>query len=62
MTVEAALTEMIHFDYNVADLRPGDKQILDAKVSLLRMNPTVRIRITGNCDERGSDRRRVAGA
>lgn len=52
------LSETIHFDNNVADLRPNAKPILDAKAALLRMNPG--IRITGNCDERGSDRYNIA--
>lgn len=54
------LSETIHFDDNVADLRPDAKPILDAKAALLRMNPGIRIRITGNCDERGSDQYNIA--
>ena len=52
--------EMIHFDYNEAVLLPADKAILDAKAAALRASPAIRIRITGNCDERGSDQYNIA--
>jgi peptidoglycan-associated lipoprotein len=59
-TDAATLTVMIHFDYNDATLRPEDKRILDAKASVLQANPAVRVRIVGNCDERGSDEYNIA--
>lgn len=59
-TAEAILVQMIHFDYNQAVLRPEDKAVLDAKASLLKANPDARIRITGHCDERGSDQYNIA--
>ena len=46
---------MIHFDYNVSDLRPDDRTLLAAKAAVLKEYPALRIRITGHCDERGSD-------
>ena len=55
-----SIGQMIHFDYNEAVLRPEDKAILDAKAALLRANPGIRLRITGNCDERGSDQYNIA--
>jgi peptidoglycan-associated lipoprotein len=54
------IADMIHFEYNKADLMAGDIQKLEAKVALLRQFPSVRIRITGNCDERGSDDYNIA--
>jgi peptidoglycan-associated lipoprotein len=56
----ATLGERIHFDYNIADLRPEDRAVLDMKARILRANRGVRIRITGNCDERGSDAYNIA--
>ncbi len=53
--LQATLTALIHFDYNQADIRPADAQVLDRKASILKANPTLRIKITGNADERGSD-------
>jgi peptidoglycan-associated lipoprotein len=55
-----SIGDMIHFDYNEAVLRPGDKTILDAKAALLQANPGIHLRITGNCDERGSDQYNIA--
>ena len=56
----ATLTTMIHFDFDKSDIRPGDAQVLDQKVPLLRANPSVRVQIAGNCDERGSDEYNLA--
>lgn len=55
-----ALTAVIHFDYDASDIRPQDKAILDAKVSILQANPNVRLRIGGHTDERGSDEYNLA--
>jgi peptidoglycan-associated lipoprotein len=56
----AALTAMIHFDFDKATIRPEDSRILDEKIPVLRANGGVRIRIAGNCDERGSDEYNLA--
>jgi peptidoglycan-associated lipoprotein len=58
--MRAALTAMIHFDFNKSDLRPEDQAILDAKVSILMANPNVTLRIAGNTDERGSSEYNLA--
>ena len=58
--VKTILATMIHFDFDKSDIRPGDAQVLDQKVPLLRANPSVRIQIAGNCDERGSDEYNLA--
>ena len=52
--MHATLTASIHFDFNKSDLRAGDQAILDQKIPILRANPDVTLRITGNTDERGS--------
>lgn len=54
------LASMIHFDFDRANLRPADTQVLDEKLPILRDNPQLRIRIAGNCDERGSDEYNLA--
>jgi peptidoglycan-associated lipoprotein len=51
---------MIHFDYDKASIRPDDMAMLDQKVAILQANPDLRIRITGHCDERGSDEYNLA--
>jgi peptidoglycan-associated lipoprotein len=54
------LAETIHFDFDRADVRPGDAGVLDRKVLVLKANPAARIQIAGNCDERGSDEYNLA--
>lgn len=51
---------MIHFDFDKATLRPEDAALLDQKIPILERNAAVRIRIAGNCDERGSDEYNLA--
>ncbi|MBI4503757.1 MAG: OmpA family protein [Gemmatimonadetes bacterium] len=56
----ATLAEMIHFDFDRADIRPEDRPLLDAKLAILRADPTVVLHITGHADERGSDEYNLA--
>jgi len=58
--IKAVLTAMIHFDFDKSAIRPGDAETLDQKVPILRGNPSVRMQIAGNCDERGSDEYNLA--
>ncbi|HXF96692.1 MAG TPA: peptidoglycan-associated lipoprotein Pal [Gemmatimonadales bacterium] len=58
--VRNLLATFIHFDFDKSNIRPGDAAILDQKVAILRANPSVRIRISGHCDERGSDEYNLA--
>ncbi len=51
----AALVAQLFFDFDKSDLRDDQRGALDAKLPVLRANPSVRIRIEGNADERGSD-------
>jgi peptidoglycan-associated lipoprotein len=44
----------IYFDYDRADLRPESQQALAHAAQFLNQHPTWRVRIEGNCDERGS--------
>jgi len=53
--VKNMLATMIHFDFDKSDLRSDDVGILDQKVAILQANPGLRIRLSGHCDERGSD-------
>ncbi len=58
--VAGMLGEMIHFDFDKSNIRPGDAAMLDTKIAILQANPMLRITITGNCDERGSDEYNLA--
>jgi peptidoglycan-associated lipoprotein len=51
---------MVHFDVAQARLQPDGRTALDRKVEILNANPSVRLLITGACDERGSDAYNVA--
>lgn len=53
--VAAELGNVIHFDYNEDLIKPEDRPVLDRKAAIMRANPALRIRISGHCDERGSD-------
>jgi len=54
------LHDMIHFDYNESVVKSEDARRLDSKLEILKNYPQVRIRITGHCDERGSDEYNIA--
>jgi peptidoglycan-associated lipoprotein len=56
----AALTAPIYFDYDMAELRDDARATLDAKVPVLLANPSLRMRIAGHTDERGSDEYNLA--
>ena len=60
LALRDTLLQMIHFDYDKADIRPGDQQILARKLALLQANPALMIRIAGHCDERGSEEYNLA--
>jgi peptidoglycan-associated lipoprotein len=53
-TVRASLAEMVFFDYDQSSIRGDARPVLDRKVSILRVNPNVALRIEGHADERGS--------
>ncbi len=54
------LREVIHFDFDEADLRDDARTRLDAKLPILLANPGVTLRISGHADERGSDEYNLA--
>ena len=58
--VKTILGTLIHFDYDKAIIRAGDAAVLDQKVAILQANSALRIRISGHCDERGSDEYNLA--
>ncbi len=45
----------IYFDYNKAFIRNDERNILAADADWLKAHPSVKIKIEGNCDERGTD-------
>jgi peptidoglycan-associated lipoprotein len=58
--VKTILATLIHFDFDKSIIRGGDAAVLDQKVAILQANAALRIRISGHCDERGSDEYNLA--
>ncbi len=58
--VREMLATMIHFDFDKSTIRPADAQALDQKIPILQANASLRLRIAGHCDERGSDEYNLA--
>jgi peptidoglycan-associated lipoprotein len=56
----SALEAQIYFDFDRSDLTDSARAVLDSKIPLLQANPTMRIRIEGNTDPRGSDEYNLA--
>jgi peptidoglycan-associated lipoprotein len=44
----------IYFDFDKSDIKPEAKAVLEKKAEFLRANPSFKVRIEGNCDERGT--------
>jgi peptidoglycan-associated lipoprotein len=49
----SSLTRVYYFDFDNADLRPDSQAALDRSIAALK-NSSARIRLEGNCDERGT--------
>ncbi len=60
MQVTNAMTERILFDFDRSDLRTDARSTLDRKVAFFQANPSMRIRVSGHADERGSDEYNLA--
>jgi len=59
-TVRKAVTAVVYFDYNSAELSQDAKATLESKIPLLSGNPELKIRVAGHSDERGSDEYNLA--
>ena len=55
-----ALTAAIFFEYDQADIRDDARTTLEAKLPILTANPSVKLRIAGHTDSRGSDEYNLA--
>ncbi len=53
--LRSTLTEMVHFEYDMADITSAGERALRAKVDILRDSPDIRICLEGHADERGSN-------
>ena len=52
--------EAIYFDFDKSFIKPAYRAILREKAGVLRDNPSIHIRIEGNCDERGTNEYNIA--
>jgi peptidoglycan-associated lipoprotein len=50
----STLEELVNFDYDESEITSAAEQVLRRKIPILRNSPTVRIRMEGHADERGS--------
>jgi len=46
--------ELIYFDFDKSDIRADAQPVLSAQAAWLQRYPAVKVRIEGNCDERGT--------
>jgi peptidoglycan-associated lipoprotein len=46
--------EGIYFDFDKSEIKAEAKAILEKKAAWLRANPSYKVKIEGNCDERGT--------
>ncbi len=59
-TVRSALAAPIYFEYDSDALGEAARSALDQKLAILQANSSVRLRIAGHADERGSDEYNLA--
>ena len=52
--------ESIFFDFDKSNIKPDAKAILDKNAEWISKNQTAKIRIEGNCDERGTNEYNMA--
>jgi peptidoglycan-associated lipoprotein len=50
----------VYFDFDKYNVRPDQQMALDANAGILKDNPTMKIKIEGNCDERGTTKYNLA--
>lgn len=46
--------DFVYFDFDMYEIRSDAMPVLDAQAAWLRQYPNVKVRIEGNCDERGT--------
>ena len=58
--LRATLAEKVFFDYDQSTLSDEARAALDRKLTVLKANAGLRLRISGHADERGSDEYNIA--
>jgi len=52
--VQTIVAGVVYFEYNRFDIQSQYAEVLKQKAALLKQYPSIKIRIEGNCDERGT--------
>jgi peptidoglycan-associated lipoprotein len=52
--------QKIYFNFDSADLSQESRDVLSKNAEAMSKNPSIKVRIEGNCDERGSDEYNLA--
>jgi peptidoglycan-associated lipoprotein len=50
----------IYFDYDKSEIKADAKAVLEKKAAWLRANPSYKVKIEGNCDDRGTNEYNLA--
>lgn len=50
----------IYFEYDADELTDASKALLDKKIQIMNKNASLRVRVAGHCDDRGSDEYNIA--
>ena len=58
--IRAFESEYIYFDFDKSEIKADAKAVLEKKAAWLRANPSYKVRIEGNCDERGTNEYNLA--
>jgi peptidoglycan-associated lipoprotein len=51
---ETLKADSVHFDYDSSVVKSSEKSKIEAVADYLKANPSVAVRVEGNCDERGT--------
>jgi peptidoglycan-associated lipoprotein len=58
--IKAFEAEGIYFDYDKSEIKADAKAVLEKKAAWLRANPSYKVKIEGNCDDRGTNEYNLA--
>ena len=60
VAAQAITDGVIHFEFNKYDISPEYRGVLNEKAVIMRQYPSVRVRIEGHCDARGTQEYNLA--
>ncbi len=58
--IRAFEAEGIYFDFDKSEIKPEAKAVLEKKAAWLRANSSYKVKIEGNCDDRGTNEYNLA--